>query len=294
MRSDFTRGIILKGIGGFYYVKCEDGIFECRARGKFRIEGIKPIPGDIAEITPPTSVSGGYIEDILPRKNELVRPSVANLDLLIIVLSAKKPKPDFLLADKLIIYSKYNEIPCAIAVNKCDVGTANEIERQYERSGIKIIPISAHTGDGMENIKELIRGKCTCFAGQSAVGKSSIVNAIVPDLNLQTGGLSKKTDRGRHTTRHSELIYVPNLDATVIDTPGFSILECVDIEPNELSKYYSEFAWQQCRFSECLHDKEPDCAVKRQLENGEISEKRYERYKTILYDLKRRKETMYD
>ncbi len=289
-----VKGTILKGIGGFYYVKCGDEIYECRARGKFRLDGIKPIPGDMAEITPPTEVSGGYVEDILPRKNDLIRPAVANLDMLLIVLSAKKPKPDYLLADKLIIYARYNNIPCAIAVNKCDSGKPDETVRQYEKSGVPVYAISAHSGDGLADIKELIRGKCVCLAGQSAVGKSSMVNALSPGLSLDTGGLSKKTDRGKHTTRHSELLYIKECDATVIDTPGFSILECVDIEPEELSQYYGEFKWQDCRFTECLHDKEPDCAVKKQLEMGEISPERYERYKTILYKLKERKETMYD
>lgn len=291
---NFTRGVILKGIGGFYYVKCDEKIYECRARGKFRLDGIKPIPGDIAEITPPTDISGGYIEDIVKRKNELVRPSVANLDFLLIVLSAKKPKPDFLLADKLLIYAKYNHIPCAIVINKCDSGVADDIKKQYEKSGVDVLSVSAHTREGFSALEELIKGKCVCFAGQSAVGKSSIINSLFPDLNLEIGGLSKKTDRGRHTTRHSELILLPRLNATVIDTPGFSILECIDIEPQELSKYYSEFNWQGCKFTECLHDKEPDCAVKKQLEAGEISPERYERYKAILYKLKERRETMYD
>ena len=288
------QGIILKGIGGFYYVKCGEEIYECRARGKFRLDGIKPIPGDIAEVTPPTEVSGGYVEDILPRRNQLVRPAVANLDMLLIVLSAKKPKPDFLLCDKLLIYAKYNNIPCAIVVNKCDSGKPDDIIRQYAGCGAEVITISAQTGQGMDELKELIRGKCVCLAGQSAVGKSSIVNAISPGLMLDTGGLSKKTDRGRHTTRHSELLYIKECDATVIDTPGFSVLECVEIEPEELSQYYSEFRWKDCRFTECLHHKEPDCAVKKQLEEGEIPPERYERYKELLLKLIERKENMYD
>lgn len=288
------QGIILKGIGGFYYVKCGNEVYECRARGKFRIEGIKPIPGDIAQITLPTEVSGGYIEDILPRRNELIRPAVANLDMLLIVLSAKKPKPDYLLADKLIIYAKYNKIPCSIVVNKCDSGTPDDTIRQYERSGVPVYTISAHSLEGMEKITALIEGKCVCLAGQSAVGKSSIVNALSPGIKMDVGGLSKKTDRGKHTTRHSELLYIKEYNATVIDTPGFSILECIDIQPEELTQYYGEFKWQECRFVQCLHDKEPDCAVKKQLERGEIPPERYDRYKNILYKLKERKENMYD
>ena len=179
-------------------------------------------------------------------------------------------------------------------INKCDSGVADDIKKQYEKSGVDVLSVSAHTREGFSALEELIKGKCVCFAGQSAVGKSSIINSLFPDLNLETGGLSKKTDRGRHTTRHSELILLPRLNATVIDTPGFSILECIDIEPQELSKYYSEFNWQGCKFTECLHDKEPDCAVKKQLEAGEISPERYERYKAILYKLKERRETMYD
>ena len=289
-----TTGRILKGIGGFYYVKCGEQVYECRARGKFRLDGIKPIPGDMAEITPPTEVTGGYIEDILPRKNALVRPAVANLDMLIIVLAAKKPKPDLLLTDKLLMYAEHIGIPCVIAVNKCDTGSPDDIFAQYERSGARLIALSAREGRGIGELKELMRGKCVCLAGQSAVGKSSIVNALAPGLAQSTGGLSKKTDRGRHTTRQTELISLSEIDAQVFDTPGFSILECMDIEPEQLTDYYAEFDARACRFAECLHDKEPDCAVKAQLERGEISPQRYERYKTILYMLKERKENMYD
>ncbi len=246
------------------------------------------------EITPPTDVSLGYVESIYERKNELIRPAVANVDMLLIVLSAKKPKPDFLLADKLSVYAQYNLINYAVVINKCDAAAGEDIKEQYKGLNVPILCVSAKMQHGTDKLRELIKNKCVCFAGQSAVGKSSLINALNSSFELETGGLSKKTDRGRHTTRHSELMFIPDINATVIDTPGFSVLECIDIEPPELSDYYPEFKRSGCRFLQCLHDREPGCAVKEQLIKGEISKERYDRYLILLNQLRQRKETMYD
>ena len=194
---NFTRGVILKGIGGFYYVKCDEKIYECRARGKFRLDGIKPIPGDIAEITPPTDISGGYIEDIVKRKNELVRPSVANLDSLLIVLSAKKPKPDFLLADKLLIYAKYNHIPCAIVINKCDSGVANDIKKQYEKSGVDVLSVSAHTREGFRCLKSSLKASVSALQGNPRWGNPlSLIRCFPTSILRREGFLKRRIGEG--------------------------------------------------------------------------------------------------
>lgn len=289
-------GRILKGVGGFYYVRTAGGkIYECRARGKFRLEDVKPMPGDMVEFTPQQQGQGGSVDHILPRKNSLVRPMVANIDLLLVVIAATKPKADLLLVDKLLLYARYCGIPAALAANKADAGpqAATAILKEYAGSGAARFAVSAKTGEGLGELEALLQGKCTCLAGQSAVGKSSLLNALEPGIVLETGGLSRKTDRGRHTTRHAELIPLERLQATVVDTPGFSILEAMDVEPEALSEYYPEFSGG-CRFAGCLHRAEPDCAVKAALDAGAIPQGRYARYITILEEIMERKEHRYD
>lgn len=284
------KGQILKGIGGFYYVLSEGNVVETRARGRFRKYDIKPIPGDYVEFLPPTDTSGGYLEKVLPRKNMLKRPAVANIDLLLIVVSAGKPEPDLLLVDKLMLYAACQKIPCKLVVNKIDTHSPEGILGDYPGA----LCVSAETGEGMDLLKQAVQGKSICFAGQSAVGKSSIINAFGPEEMQETGGLSQKTDRGKHTTRSSSLIYFPELEATVIDTPGFSILEVVDIQPEELSGLYPEFADCECKFAECTHRKEPHCGVKDALAKGLIPQGRYDRYLQLLAELIQRREKRYE
>ncbi|MBC8538032.1 ribosome small subunit-dependent GTPase A [Christensenellaceae bacterium NSJ-63] len=291
------EGKILKGIGGFYYVQDRAGaVYECKAKGRFRLEGIKPMPGDNVRFSPPSDTEGGSILEIAPRKNALVRPMVANIDLLLIIVSAGKPKPDLGLVDKLLLYAAQGGIPAAIGVSKLDTdrGMAEEIQREYRGSGAPVHCFSARDGRGIADVAELLRGRCVCLAGQSAVGKSSLLNALSPGLCLETGGLSKKTARGRHTTRFSELLPLPGLGATVIDTPGFSILECLETQPEELKEYYPEFAGSVCRFDGCLHWKEPGCGVKGRIAAGEIDENRYTRYTMLLEELLERRKHQYD
>lgn len=295
--GDPIKGRILKGIGGFYYIYGEDGaVYECRAKGKFRREGVKPMPGDFAEFTPPVQGAGGSVDEIFPRKNQLPRPMIANLDRLLIVVAAGEPEADLQLVDKLLLYARAHGIPAAIAVNKADQRPdPSPILQEYAGSSAQLLEVSAREGRGLDAVKELLSGAFTCLAGQSAVGKSTLLNAIAPGLSLQTGELSRKTARGRHTTRHSELLLLPELDAIVADTPGFSILECMEMEPEELKDYYPEFLpfAGECRFDGCLHDREPQCRVKQAVAEGEVSAARYARYQKLLQELTERRENRY-
>ncbi len=288
-------GLILKGVGGFYTVLGDEGAeVVCRARGRFRKDGITPVVGDRVEYI--EDGEGRSVTKILPRRNIFIRPAVANLDKLIIVASLSAPKPDLLLMDKLIIRCEKHNVKPIIVLNKCDqadLGTAEEIRNQYIPTGYSIITASAAKGDGIESIKAEIEGNVCCFAGQSAVGKSSLINAIVPELSLETGGLSRKTERGRHTTRHAELWHT--CGGAVLDTPGFSLLEADEMEPEELCECYPEMKGKRtgCRFGECLHRSEPDCAVK-PLIGTALSPERYERYLLILDELIEKRKHKYD
>ncbi len=269
---------------------------ECKARGRFRNDGMTPLPGDFVSFS--VSAGSGFIEEILPRKNELKRPRVANVDMIAIVLSAHKPPADKLLCDKLIIYAKMSGIKPLLVINKCDAAdNAYVAALREEYNGVcSSVCVSAASGEGLDLLKEELAGRCTCFAGQSATGKSSLLNALFSGLTLETGGLSKKVDRGRHTTRHAELMVLEGFSGTVVDTPGFSFLEANDIQPTELSALYDDIGAyaQQCRFVGCVHDREPQCGVKEAVASGQINESRYQRYLTILKELQDAKEKKYD
>ena len=301
LKSDSAEqytGRILKGVGGFYYVLDDKGaVHECKARGRFRLDGTTPLPGDMVRFSMQKD-SYGFIEEILPRRNELKRPRVANVDMVAIVVSAQKPQVEKLLCDKLIVHLKRAGIRPLLVINKCDVAApeaVDALEAEY-RGVCPVVRVSALSGEGLSELKAALSGCCTCFAGQSAVGKSSLLNALFPHLSLETGGLSRKVDRGRHTTRHAELIVLDDFSGTVVDTPGFSFLEPESIEPGELGALYSDFEdhASRCRFNGCLHDKEPDCGVKEAVLKGIISEGRYQRYLTILKELQELKEKRYD
>lgn len=292
------KGKILKGIGGFYYVLDEEGtIFECKARGRFRKDGVTPLPGDNVEFSIDKD-DYGFIEEILSRVNELKRPRVANVDMAAIVASAGVPNIDAVLCDKLLIYAyKYNIEPLLI-INKSDTVSEKKIEQLISeyKDACDIISVSAKTKQGLDELKLKLTNKCTCFAGQSAAGKSSILNALFADLDLKTGGMSKKTDRGRHTTRHAELLLLEGFGGTVVDTPGFSFLETDDILPEELKSYYPDFAEyaDSCRFNSCLHENEPSCSIKQAVQDNLINNKRYQRYLKILKELQEKRQRQYD
>lgn len=257
---------------------------ECKARGRFRNEKITPMVGDIVEF----ELRDGYnsIEKIFPRKNFLKRPMVANIDSVVIVLSAGKPVADLMLCDKLLIQAEKNKVVPILVINKVDADAENakKIAKQYVF--YDTILTSANDSIGIEILKEKIDGKCVCLAGQSAVGKSSLINSLDEKFSLEVGGLSKKTARGKHTTRQAELLYVPECNAYVVDTPGFSMYEA-ELIKTEVAAYYPDFYSyaKGCRFTSCIHDKEPDCAIKTAVEAGTINKERYDRYLRIIHSL---------
>jgi len=292
------KGTILKGIGGFYYIRDDEGlIHECKARGRFRNDNVTPIPGDHVIFSASEGVYG-FIEEICERRNELSRPRVANINQVAIVISVYKPKADCLLCDKLIIQSKKADMIPLLVLNKCDAADDKSISamRNEYQNVCTCVCVSASTGEGLDDLKKHLKGLSTCFAGQSAVGKSSILNALFPGLSLETGGLSKKTDRGRHTTRHAELLVMDDIFGMVVDTPGFSFLESADLQPEELSLYYEDMSpfVNNCHFTSCTHAHEPRCGVKDAVASGYISEGRYQRYLTILKELEEKRLREYD
>jgi len=291
-------GTILKGIGGFYYVLAGDGVtYTLRAQSKIRHEKLSPVVGDRVEFEPGSGADEeGWLKAILPRRNALIRPAVANIDKLVITMSASVPVADRMLCDRLLIYARENSISAVIAINKCDTDTetAAQLKEEYSQCGAEVYCISAKTGEGVAELKACLSGTVHAFAGQSAVGKSSLANALY-SLELDTGGLSAKIDRGRHTTRRCELIPVEG-GGMVLDTPGFSLLESNLTEPCRLQELYPEFKpfEGKCRFSPCYHVSEPDCAVLEALEEGGIPRGRYSRYKELLAEMKERWNRRYD
>ena len=279
------NGTIVKGIGGFYYVKTAGGeIYECRARGVFRKENIKPYIGDVVEIS--VENGKGSVDKILPRRNCLIRPPVANIDLLVIVAAAASPEPNMMLIDKLLINSEINGIKPVICINKTDVKSDEAIRSIYENSGYPIVSVSAYEDRGFDEIIPYIKGKTSALAGLSGVGKSTILN-ILTDTVQETGSVSDKIQRGRHTTRHVELLDL-KCGGYVLDTPGFSSFEVCDIKAGDLYRYFPEMAdiGDNCRFKGCSHINEPDCAVKQLLSEGKLHSSRYESYTEIYNQLK--------
>ncbi len=280
-------GVIVKGIGGFYYVSTEKGTAECRARGKFRKQGIKPMVGDRVKITlVDENTMEGAVEEIVERKNFLIRPPVANIECIVIVVAATKPQPDYFMVDKLILCAETKGIEVIIAVNKTDLQSADEIKEVYTGAGYDVISLCAKTGQGVDELKSKIKGKITAFAGNSGVGKSSLLNHF--GLSLDVGDVSK-IERGKHTTRHVELFEVQQ-GSYVMDTPGFSILEITDVDAQDVKKYFREMLKYEgkCRFADCNHfgTKPKDCAVAEALGKNEISTVRFESYRQLYESLK--------
>lgn len=279
-----AEGVIVKGVGGLYYARGEDGgTHVLRARGIFRRRHITPMVGDRVRFTPGQGEEHGWVEEILPRESQLVRPPVANVRYLVIVL-APTPAPDYLLIDTLIAMALRQGIRPALVVNKCDLdgGTYEAVRSDYAGLGAPLLAVSALSGQGMDGLRSLLASGVCCLAGQSGVGKSTLLCAAT-GLRLQTGEISQKIHRGRHTTRHAELLF--SGEYRVLDTPGFSLLELWDgLEPIRLKEYYPEFAPYegQCRFSPCYHLSEPGCAVLKAARAGEISQARLERYHLLL------------
>ena len=286
------QGKIVKGIAGFYYVHVvESGLYECKAKGIFRKEKLKPLVGDMVEIDilDETEKKGNIVK-ILERKNELIRPAVANIDQALVVFAVTKPKPHFNLLDRFLIMMECKEIPVILCFNKKDIATEPEIQELkeiYETCGYQMVFTSAMKEENVGELKELLRGKTTAIAGPSGVGKSSLINIFQPDANMETGSISEKIERGKHTTRHSELIWVEE-NTYIMDTPGFSSLYTNEFEKEELKYYFREFDPYegQCKFLGCDHIHEPGCRVKQALEEGKVHPIRYQNYLEMYQELK--------
>ncbi len=289
------QGKIVKGIAGFYYVHVvESGVYECKAKGIFRKEKKKPLVGDNVEleILDKREMEGNIIK-ILPRKNELIRPAAANVDQALVVFAAAQPSPHFNLLDRFLVMMEQKEIPVILCFNKEDIVTEEEIERinaVYAGCGCQVLFTSALEERNIGQVKEFLKGKTTVIAGPSGVGKSSLINLLQPEANMETGSISRKIARGRHTTRHSELFSVDE-DSYIMDTPGFSSLYVNDFEKEELKYFFPEFDIYEgtCKFITCDHIHEPGCSVKAAVEEGKIHTTRYENYVEMYEELKNKR-----
>ncbi|BCN31567.1 ribosome small subunit-dependent GTPase A [Anaeromicropila herbilytica] len=286
------QGKIIKGIAGFYYIHTPYmGVYECKAKGIFRSQKIKPLVGDNVDIDViDESNKKGNIVKILERKNQLIRPMVSNVDQAIIIFAVSSPKPNLNLLDRFLIMMLKEGVNTIICFNKSDLVSEDEFDNLsniYRSCGYQVIGTSTVLDEGIQAVQALLEDKTTVLAGPSGVGKSSLINQITPNANMETGAISDKIQRGKHTTRHSELHYI-NETSYIMDTPGFSSLYLDGIECNELKDYFSEFTEYEegCRYKGCIHINEPDCRVKDALELGEISEVRYRNYVTIYQELK--------
>ena len=285
------QGKIVKGIAGFYYVHVNGiGVIECKAKGIFRKDGTKPLVGDNVEIeTVGEEHASGNIVLIHKRNNEIIRPAVANIDQAVIIFSMIKPMPNLNLLDRFLIMMEKQHIPCIICFNKEDIVSKEEQEKLqtvYQNSGYLVLVVSAKRKAGIERLKSELIGKTTVVAGPSGVGKSSIINCLQSEITMETGEISVKIERGKHTTRHSQLIDIFD-DTYIMDTPGFSSLLLDDIEKEELGKYYPEFVQYegQCKFQGCSHIHEPVCGIRQAVEQGDISKERFENYKQLYQEL---------
>lgn len=293
------NGKIIKGIAGFYYVDAvESGIYECKAKGIFRKNGQKPLVGDQVriDVLDETEKTASIVE-LYPRKNELIRPAVANIDQAIVIFALKDPEPNRALLDRFLVMMEHVDVPVTICFNKCDLGTEEDLaywRKIYEHTGYPMLFCAALEEDGMDRIRRLLEGRTTVVAGPSGVGKSTITNLMQSEIRMETGEISRKLQRGRHTTRHSQLI--PIREGTyLVDTPGFTSLYTAEMEKEQLKYCFPEFAPYegQCRFQGCVHMNEPDCAVKSALKEGRISRERYENYQMFYEELKDKEKRRY-
>ena len=278
--ADKQTGRIVRSLSGFYDVRLPDGIITCRGRGVLRRQHITPLTGDMAEVT--VEHGKGMVEAVLPRKNSFIRPAVANVDALIIFAANVNPVTEPFLIDRVAAIAGNQNVESVLCVNKCDLDPARNLREMYEKAGFQVFPVSAVTGEGLDALRSFLQGKLTAFTGNTGVGKSSILNALCPGLELATGEVSEKLGRGRHTTRHVEL-YSLGDDTYVMDTPGFASFDTdqMDVILKENLQYaFPDFAPYigHCQFADCSHRREPGCAVRAALDAGQIVPSRYESY----------------
>ena len=294
-RNKRMQGKIIRGIAGFYYVHVPGkGILECKAKGIFRKNKLKPLVGDEVKVSILDEENQkGNIEEVLERKNELIRPAVANVDQALVIFSVTKPEPNLNLLDRFLIMMRQKGIPGVLVFNKSDLAAQEDkkrLQKIYENSGCKVVFVSAKKKNGLEEVRRLLENKTTTVAGPSGVGKSSLINLLQSNVNMETGTISEKIERGKHTTRHTELILIGE-ETFIMDTPGFSSLMVFDMEKEELEQFYPEFDSYRdtCRFHGCSHTHEPGCGVKQAVENEKISKERYENYCLIYEEVKNKK-----
>lgn len=289
------HGKIIKGIAGFYYV--HDGnskVYECKAKGIFRNQKVKPLVGDWVEFDIlDEEGQTGSIRELAPRANELLRPAAANVDQALVLFAARDPEPNYSLLDRLLVMMEERETPCIICFSKADLVSGEELERRllpYRESGYPLLAVSSLQGRGTEELRGLLKGRTTVLAGPSGVGKSTLLNLFVPEARMETGAVSEKIRRGRHTTRHAEIFPVEE-NTYLMDTPGFSSVFPSWIEARQLRRYFPEFTRYEgrCRFAGCVHADEPGCAVKQAVQEGTIHSGRYQNYKALYEELKQQR-----
>ena len=284
------QGTIVKGIAGFYYVKYEDEVYQCKARGVFKNDGIKPMVGDFATFEKGSGEDdNGWVTEIHERKNSFIRPPISNVDCFVIVMAAAQPKPNLAVMDKFLVMAEKSHTDIVLCVNKTDLAKRKTLEELKEIYGgvYPMVFISADKGEGLDELKSMLKGKHVALAGPSGVGKSTILNGLIPGAEAETGTISHKSKRGRHTTRHSELFDLG--DGTMLfDTPGFTSFDILEADEEELQHLYPEIAPYagKCRYDNCRHIKEPECAVRAAVEAGEISQQRYDSYKTQIEEIR--------
>ena len=281
-------GVLLRAVSSFYEVHTHEGNVLCRARGKLRLHDTEPLPGDIVDIEREKNRrQTGVIHGIHERKNWFIRPNIANVDQFVFVASAARPKTDTLSVDRIAAVAEAAGCSFLICVNKCDLESADAFEQNYRASGIPVLSCSALTGMGINELQSCLKGRCSVLTGNSGVGKTSLLNGLFPNLGRKTGEISEKHGRGKHTTRHTELILLEE-GGWIADSPGFAALDLsalCSIKAGELSGYFHEFPKQMCRFDDCLHRAEPGCAVKKAVENGTVPLNRYQTYLRMLNEL---------